>query len=137
MKYIVKNKLIILVNKKENQRIIVNYNDDKNEMALNTFISIKKIIDNDVKNECYIVNINRYKTSNYTYISKLKIKNPNIKIFSINVIKYIDMIRNKQVVDLDEIDRMLIIFTSKNIGEIYKYIKSVDNFDKLIFSILK
>ena len=137
MKYIVKNKLIILVNKKENQRIIVNYNDDKNEMALNTFISIKKIIDNDVKNECYIVNINRYKTSNYTYISKLKIKNPNIKIFSINVIKYIDMIRNKQVVDLDEIDRMLIIFTSKNIGEIYTYIKSVDNFDKLIFSILK
>lgn len=137
MKYIVKNKLIILVNKKENQRIIVNYNDDKNEMALNTFISIKKIIDNDVKNECYIVNINRYKTSNYTYISKLEIKNPNIKIFSINVIKYIDMIRNKQVVDLDEIDRMLIIFTSKNIGEIYKYIKSVDNFDKLIFSILK
>ncbi len=135
MKYIVKNKLIIIISK--NQRIIINFNDNKNEMALNTFVSLKKIIDNNFKDECYIININRYETNNKSYISKLKIKNPNIKIFSLNVFKYIDTIKNKEVVKLDEKDRMLIIFTSKDIFEIYRYIKSLDDFKNLIFSVLK
>ena len=104
MKYIVKNKLIIIISK--NQRIIINFNDNKNEMALNTFVSLKKIIDNNFKDECYIININRYETNNKSYISKLKIKNPNVKIFSLNVFKYIDTIKNKEVVKLDEKDRM-------------------------------
>lgn len=135
MKYIVKNKLIIIISK--NQRIIINFNDNKNEMALNTFVSLKKIIDNNFKDECYIININRYETNNKSYISKLKIKNPNVKIFSLNVFKYIDTIKNKEVVKLDEKDRMLIIFTSKDIFEIYRYIKSLDDFKNLIFSVLK
>ena len=135
MKYIVKNKLIIIISK--NQRIIINFNDNKNEMALNTFVSLKKIIDNNFKDECYIININRYETNNKSYILKLKIKNPNIKIFSLNVFKYIDIIKNKEVVKLDEKDRMLIIFTSKDIFEIYRYIKSLDDFKNLIFSVLK
>ena len=135
MKYIVKNKLIIIINK--NQRIIINFNDNKNEMALNTFVSLKKIIDNNFKDECYIININRYETNNKSYISKLKIKNPNVKIFSLNVFKYIDTIKNKEVVKLDEKDRMLIIFSSKDIFEIYRYIKSLDDFKNLIFSVLK
>lgn len=135
MKYIVKNKLIIIISK--NQRIIINFNDNKNEMALNTFVSLKKIIDNNFKDECYIININRYETNNKSYISKLKIKNPNVKIFSLNVFKYIDTIKNKEVVKLDEKDRMLIIFSSKDIFEIYRYIKSLDDFKNLIFSVLK
>lgn len=135
MKYIVKNKLIIIISK--NQRIIINFNDNKNEMALNTFVSLKKIIDNNFKDECYIININRYETNNKSYISKLKIKNPNVKIFSLNVFKYIDTIKNKEVVKLDEKDRMLIIFSSKDIFEIYIYIKSLDDFKNLIFSVLK
>lgn len=135
MKYIVKDKLIIIINK--NQRIIINFNDNKNEMALNTFVSLKKIVDNNFKDECYIININRYETNNKSYISKLKIKNPNVKIFSLNVFKYIDTIKNKEVVKLDEKDRMLIIFTSKDIFEIYRYIKSLDDFKNLIFSVLK
>ena len=80
MKYIVKNKLIIIISK--NQRIIINFNDNKNEMALNTFVSLKKIIDNNFKHECYIININRYFSACWSTNTLLLFILPSTTLFS-------------------------------------------------------
>jgi len=137
MKYIIKNNTIIIIDRKKSRRIILNYNNNSNEMALNTFLSIKNIIDNNIIGEIYIININRYENSNIKIIDELIIKNPNIKIYSINILKYIDNIKNKNIIDISEIDRMLIIFTAKNIQDIYVYIKELENFEDLLLCLIK
>lgn len=137
MKYIIKDDIIVLIYKKKKYRIILNFNNDKNSMSFKTLLSIKKIVDTNINDKCFIININRYSNSADDIISKLSIKKPKIEIFSINTYKYIDSIKNKMIFDIDEIDRMIIIFTSNKIEEILNYIKTLNNFEKIIFSILK
>lgn len=137
MNCLIENKIITLVNDEKNIRIILNYNNENSEMALNTFVSIKNIIDNDIKNECYIINVNRYESKNIKIISKLKIKKPNIKIFSLNTSKFLSTIKDKLIVDLDEVDRMMIVFTASNIDDIYSYIKTNKDFEETLFKVLE
>ena len=136
MKYILKNNSIIIINNFTNKRIILNFNDNVNEMTLNTMLSIKEISDKKIKNECCIINVNRYNDYKNNIILNYNIKSPNILIYNLNINKYIKTIENKNLIDFEQKDRMIIIFTAKNIEEIFKFIKTENNIDKEILKLV-
>lgn len=135
MKYILKDKTIIILNNRKNKRIIINLNDNINEMTLNTMLSIREINDKKINNKCFIINLNRY-IDNNKVITNYNIKNPYIIIYNLNINKYIKSIENKNLVNFEQKDRIAIIFSAKNINGIFKFIKTTKNIDEEILKLV-
>lgn len=135
MKYILKDKAVIIVNNRKNIRIIINFNDNINEMTLNTMLSIREINDKKINNKCFIINSNRY-IDNNKVITNCNIKNPYIIIYNLNINKYIKSISNKHLINFEQKDRIAIIFSAKNINEIFKFIKTTKNIDEEILKLV-
>ncbi len=134
MQYEIKKDYIILYNNITETKIVINFNDNSKKMVLNTLYTINNFCKNTYKNN-YIINFNRYNIDNKTKTS-FKIKKPTIYVLNINLLNYIESIKNKKVMDVNELDIMMIIFSSKNFNDIEKYIKENKSFDKLIVKLI-
>jgi len=136
MKYILKNNYVILYDILNNKQIIINFNNDLNNMVINTFNSIDMICNCNFK-ENYIININKYNSNDNHNTKSLNILDPAIKVFNIDIYNYISSIKNKLIKDLKEIDKIIILCTSNSTEDIYNYIKKHPNLNKDILNFIK
>lgn len=129
-----KKNYIILYNDLKKIKIIINFNNNSKDMVLNTICSINNFCKYNYENS-YIINFNRYDI-NDKIKTKFKINNPIIKIFNINIFNYINSIKNKSIIDINELDRMIIIFSSKKFNDIIQYVEKTANFYNLIIELI-